>query len=176
MNKRNENFAAVLAYLKDRGDIETQKDLAELMGVSQDTISRILKGGSVSESTITKLHAATKGLFNLQWLHGQSDVMLSAEAMAARQPSPTLPDATITALIAAKDETIASLKRELTAKDETIAAKDAIIATKDKLISTLQQQIDDLRMQAALEKGLHTPGRSRLAAAERSDASAYSGK
>lgn len=170
MNKRNENFAVVLAYLKDRGDIETQKDLAELMGVSQDTISRILKGGSVSESTITKLHAATKGLFNLQWLHGQSDVMLSAEAIAAQQSSPTA------ALLAAKDEIIASLKRELAAKDDIIAAKDGIISTKDKLISALQQQIDDLRMQAASEKGLHTPGRSRSAAAERSDTSAYSGK
>lgn len=167
MNKRNENFAVALAYLKDRGDIETQKELALLMGVSEDTISRILKGGSVSESTITKLHAATKGLFNLQWLHGQSDVMLSAEAIAARQSSPTV------ALLAAKDETIASLKREIAAKDETIAAKDGIIATKDKLIDTLQQQIDDLRMQAALEKGLHTPGHSLSAAAEHHGTSAY---
>lgn len=172
MNKRNDNFAAALAYLKGRGDIETQKELALLMGVSEDTISRILKGGNVSESTITKFHAATNGLFNLKWLHGQSDVMLSAEAMAARQPSPT-PSDTSAALLAAKDETIASLKRELSAKDDVIAAKDGIISTKDKLISTLQQQIDDLRMQAALEKGLHTPGRSRSAAAEHPSTSAY---
>ena len=109
MNKRNENFAVALAYLKDRGDIETQKDLAELMGVSQDTISRILKGGGVSESTITKLHAATKGLFNLQWLHGQSDVMLSAENIAAQHASHTPTDVMIATIVSAKDETIASL-------------------------------------------------------------------
>lgn len=164
MDKRNENFAVVLAYLKDRGDIETQKDLALLMGVSEDTISRILKGGGVSESTITKLHAATKGLFNLQWLHGQSDVMLSAEAIAARQSSPTLPDTTA-ALLAAKDETIASLKRELAAKDEIIAAKDGIISTKDALIDTLRLQIDDLRLQVTSEKGPHT-GHSHSAVAD----------
>lgn len=164
MNKRNENFAVALAYLKDRGDIETQKELALLMGVSEDTISRILKGGSVSESTITKLHAATKGLFNLQWLHGQSDVMLSAEAIAARQPDPTA------VLLAAKDETIASLKRELSAKDDVIAAKDDIINTKDKLIDALQRQNDDLRLQIASEKGLHSSGISHSEAADRSSA------
>lgn len=175
MNKRNENFAAVLAYLKNRGDIETQKDLAELMGVSQDTISRILKGGSVSESTITKLHAATKGMFNLQWLHGQSDVMLSAEAIAARQSSPTQPDMTA-ALLIAKDEAIASLKRELAAKDDVIVAKDVIISTKDKLIDTLQQQIDALRMQVAIEKGLHSTGTSRSVAADNQSVATYEGK
>lgn len=161
MNNRNDNFAAALAYLKERGDIETQKELALLMGVSEDTISRILKGGSVSESTITKFHAATNGLFNLKWLRGQSDVMLSAEAIAAAVPNHPTAD-----LLAAKDEIIASLKRELGAKDDVIAAKDGIISTKDKLIDTLQQQIDELRMQAALEKGLHTHGRSHSAAAE----------
>lgn len=162
MNNRNDNFAAALAYLKGRGDIETQKELALLMGVSEDTISRILKGGSVSESTIIKFHAATKGLFNLKWLRGQSDVMLSAEAIATAVPNtPHTAD-----LLAAKDEIIASLKRELAAKDDVIAAKDGIISTKDKLIDTLQLQIDELRMQAALEKGLHTPGRSHSAAAE----------
>ena len=151
MNKRNENFAAVLAYLKGRGDIETQKDLAKLMGVSEDTISRILKGGSVSESTITKLHAATKGLFNLQWLHGQSDVMLSAEAIAARQSSHT-PTDTTAALLAAKEETIAALHSQL--------------SDKDRLIAALQQQVDDLRMQATAEKGLRQAGHSPSAAAE----------
>lgn len=175
MNKRNENFAAVLAYLKNRGDIETQKDLAELMGVSQDTISRILKGGSVSESTITKLHAATKGMFNLQWLHGQSDVMLSAEAIAARQSSPTPPDMTA-ALLTAKDEAIASLKRELSAKDDVIVAKDVIISTKDKLIDTLQQQIDALRMQVVIEKGLHSTGTSRSVTADNQSVATYEGK
>lgn len=160
MNKRNDNFAAALAYLKGRGDIETQKELALLMGVSEDTISRILKGGSVSESTITKFHAATNGLFNLKWLRGQSDVMLSAEAIAA-----AVPDTSTAALLAAKEEIIASLKRELAAKDDVIAAKDGIISTKDKLIDTLQQQNDDLRMQVASEKGLHS-GHSRSAAAD----------
>lgn len=170
MNKRNDNFAAALAYLKGRGDIETQKELALLMGVSEDTISRILKGGNVSESTITKFHAATNGLFNLKWLRGQSDVMLSAEAIAV-----AVPDTSTATLLAAKDEIIASLKRELAAKDDVIAAKDGIISTKDKLIEALRQQIDDLRMQFASEKGLHI-GHSQSAAAEHQGMTAYEGR
>lgn len=163
MNKRNDNFAAALAYLKEHGDIKSQKELAQRMGVSEDTISRILQGARVSESSITKFHAATNGLFNLQWLRGQSDVMLSAEAIAAQHTSPTPTDVMIAAIVSAKDETIASLKREL--------------AAKDKLIDTLQLQIDDLRMQGAAVEGFET-GRSHSVPVdvEHQGMAAYEGK
>ncbi len=175
MNKRNDNFARALAYLKEHGDIKSQKELAQRMGVSEDTISRILQGARVSESSITKLHAATNGLFNLQWLHGQSDVMLSAEVIAAQHASPTPTDVMIAAIVSAKDDTIASLKRELAAKDETIAAKDSIISTKDTLIDALQRQIENLRLQAAADKGFET-GHSHSASAEHQGMAAYEGK
>lgn len=163
MNKRNDNFAAALAYLKEHGDIKSQKELAQRMGVSEDTISRILQGARVSESSITKFHAATNGLFNLQWLRGQSDVMLSAEAIAAQHASPTPTDVMIATIVSAKDETIASLKREL--------------AAKDKLIDTLQLQIDDLRMQGAAVEGFET-GRSHSVPVdvEHQGMAAYEGK
>ena len=175
MNKRNDNFAAAIAYLKEHGDIKSQKELAQRMGVSEDTISRILQGARVSESSITKFHAATNGLFNLRWLRGQSEVMLSAEAIAAQHASPTPTDVMIAAIVSAKDETIASLKRELAAKDETIAAKDGIISMKDKLIDNLQLQIDDLRMQVASEKGFET-GRSHSVPVEHQGMATYEGK
>jgi len=91
-------------------------------------------------------------------------VMLVADLapVSTEAPAPQTADPTA-ALLAAKDETIASLKRELTAKDETIAAKDAIIATKDALINTIQQQLSDMRLQTAIEKGLHSAGTSHSA-------------
>ena len=168
MNKKNVNFATAIAYLKEHGDIKSQKELAQRMGVSEDTISRILQGARVSESSITKLHAATNGLFNLQWLHGQSDVMLSAEVIATQHASPTPTDVMIAAIVSAKDEAIASLKRELAAKDETIAAKD-------KLIDTLQLQINDLQMQGAAVEGFET-GHSHSASVEHQSMAAYEGK
>jgi chromosome segregation ATPase len=98
--------------------------------------------------------------------------MLLADVPSAQIDAETLPAVDSMARVL-----IESLKRELAGKEETIAVlrsqlsdKDDVIATKDKLIDTLQQQIDDLRMQAAIEKGLHTPGRSRSAVAERETA------
>ena len=100
-------------------------------------------------------------------MRGESDVMLVADLTPVSAEQPTLPTADpTTALLAAKDETIASLKRELAAKDETIAAKDGIISMKDKFIDTLQLQIDDLRMQIVSEKGLHSAGISHSEAAD----------
>ena len=74
-------------------------------------------------------------------------------------------DALTAALIAAKDETIDALKRELAAKDGVIAAKDSqvadrdrLVAAKDALIATLQEQLSTLRMQAVVEKGFRKAG------------------
>ena len=140
MRKRNNNFAAAFDYLKRNKGIKTQKKLAELMGVSEDTITRILKDRSeVTEDVITKLQTASGCIFNLQWLRGEDDVML-AEDVGKEQPKS---DAShldfasyLNALLAKSDETIASLKREL-------AAKDDIIKEKDERIASLQQLADE---------------------------------
>jgi len=66
-------------------------------------------------------------------------------------------------VIAAKDDAIESLKRELAkteesakrelaAKDETISALRGQLATKDVLIKSLQQQVADLRAELALQQ------------------------
>ena len=169
MRLRNNIFAAAFDYLKREKGIKTQKQLAQLMGVSEDTITRILKDRTeVTEDIITKLQTASGCIFNLQWLRGESDVMLVADIKkndghATEATSPSSPDMSslINSIIAAKDDAITSLKRELASKDETIAAKDETIATKeaaiadkDAVIKALQQQVSDLRAQLAIQKGL----------------------
>ena len=110
------------------------------MGVTEDTISRIMRlHNQVTEDVITRLQTASGCIFNLQWLRGESDVMLAADV--DNKPTPVadnLHESThidqgslMNATIAAKDETIESLKREG--------------ATKDALIESLQQQVADLR-------------------------------
>lgn len=72
MRLRNNIFAAAFDYLKREKGIKTQKRLAELMGVSEDTITRILKDRcEVTEDIITKLQTASGCIFNLQWLRGE---------------------------------------------------------------------------------------------------------
>lgn len=188
--RRNKIFAAAYDHLKRTQGVRTQEQLAEKMGVSAETVSRIIRAHTdVTEDAISRLQTASGCIFNLQWLRGESDVMLVADIKkndghATEATSPSSPDMSsminsiiaakddaITSLkrelaskdetIAAKNETIAtkdaaitSLKRELTSKDETIAAKNETIADKDVLIKTLQQQVSDLRAQLAIQKGL----------------------
>ena len=135
----NNIFAAAFDYLKRnyRDEFHSCRALAEKMGVNKSTITNIMRCYTpVTEDTITKLQTACGCIFNLQWLRGQSDVMLAKDLKAAKscgsQSEPTVDITTV--VIAAKDETIAALRLQLADKDE-------IIVTKDALISTLQQQI-----------------------------------
>ena len=141
--RRNKIFAAAYDHLKRTQGVRTQEQLAEKMGVSPETVSRIIKARTdVTEDAITKLQTASGCIFNLQWLRGESDVMLAADIKkndghATEATSPSSPDMSsmINSIIAAKDDAITSLKRELASKDETIDAKDETIATKDAAIT-----------------------------------------
>lgn len=167
--RRNKIFAAAYDHLKRTQGVRTQEQLADKMGVSPETVSRIIRAHTdVTEDAISRLQTASGCIFNLQWLRGESDVMLVADIKkndghATEATSPSSPDMSsmINSIIAAKDDAITSLKRELASKDETIAAKDETIATKDAaiadkdaVIKALQQQVSDLRAQLAIQKGL----------------------
>lgn len=153
--RRNHIFAEAFDYLKRTQGIKTQQELAEKMGVTPDTVSRIIKARTdVTEDAITRLQTASGCIFNLQWLRGESDVMLAVDLKkkngnTAEAVSSSYPDMSslINSIIAAKDETIAT-------KDAAIADKDAVIADKDSFIKALQQQVSDLRAQLAIQKGL----------------------
>lgn len=135
--KRNDNFAAALDHLKRQGIVSSQVELAKLIGVSKDTITNILHYYTpVTEDVITKLQTATNNLFNLQWLRGISDVMLSQETI----PSADSLDmsSVINTIVAAKDCEIAALQREM--------------ATKDKLIASMERELALLRAQKSAER------------------------
>ena len=164
--KRNHIFAAAIDELRRReGKKLSQKEIAERMGVNENTVSRILNlHNEVTEETITQLQTASGCIFNLQWLRGESDVMLAADVdkksapTAENQHQSTSIDQSslMNATIAAQQTSIESLKhevakteesakRELAAKEETIGALRGQLATKDALIESLKQQVADLR-------------------------------
>lgn len=135
--RRNNNFAAAFAYLKstDKENYRTQGMLAEKIGVDGDTITNILRYRQrVSEDTIVKLQEAVGGIFNFQFLRGQSDIMLAADLVPeSNARNEDAPDSTA-ALLAAKDEVIteknahiADLRGQLSDKDSVIRAKEEII-------------------------------------------------
>ncbi len=170
--KRNHIFAAAIDELRRReGKKLSQKEIAGRMGVTEDTVSRIMRlHNQVTEDIITRLQTASGCIFNLQWLRGESDVMLAADAdkapVAANNPHESThidQGSLMNATIAAQQASIESLKREvakaeesskreLAAKEETISALQGQLATKDALIESLQQQVSDLRAALALQQ------------------------
>ena len=151
MSMKKENFAKAVEWLYANGKAKDQTDLSDITGITQTSISRILNGRvkQPSANTLRKFNAAFQGIFNMDFLLGNSDEMFAASTNIHHQTPNTHQPSTdftpeqskmINSMIAAYDETIVSMKREL-------AAKDDVIETKNKLIEALEQQIKDLRIQ-----------------------------
>ena len=176
---RNNNFAAALDYLRrNHESIRNQVTLAKAMKVNKSTITNILRYYTpVTEDAITKLQTAVDGIFNIQFLRGQSGVMLAKDIPDNEPDNSRIDAATL----------VAELRLRIADRDTIIAGKDALIARnediinimrsqlteKDDLIEFLRQEINNLRMQVASEKGLHTTGISHSGAVEHPSTSAY---
>lgn len=152
MRLRNNIFAAAFDYLKRNKGIKTQKQLAQLMGVSEDTITRILKDRTeVTEDIITKLQTASGCIFNLQWLRGEDTTHMLAQDLAddvdnvmSQQGMPD-PSSMVNALLAKSDETISALKEVIETKDEQIADLRRELEDKRDHIETLKHRCAELR-------------------------------
>lgn len=152
MRLRNNIFAAAFDYLKRNKGIKTQKQLAQLMGVSEDTITRILKDRTeVTEDIITKLQTASGCIFNLQWLRGEDTTHMLAQDLADDVdnvvPQQGMPDPSsmVNALLAKSDETISALKEVIETKDEQIADLRRELEDKRDHIETLKHRCAELR-------------------------------
>ena len=152
MRLRNNIFAAAFDYLKRNKGIKTQKQLAQLMGVSEDTITRILKDRTeVTEDIITKLQTASGCIFNLQWLRGEDATHMLAQDLADDvcdvMPQQGMPDPSsmVNALLAKSDETISALKSVIETKDEQIADLRRELEYKRDHIETLKHRCAELR-------------------------------
>ena len=145
MRLRNNIFAAAFDEMKRRGIVKNQKELAHKMGVSEDTITRILKDRTeVTEDVITKLQTASGCLFNLQWLRGESNIML-AEAVEVQPQTNTNPhqsasiDADLWHKALENDaNVIASLRKDIEYYQQLVLDKDSLIQEHNEQIIALQ--------------------------------------
>ena len=145
MRLRNNIFAAAFDEMKRRGIVKNQKELAHKMGVSEDTITRILKDRTeVTEDVITKLQTASGCLFNLQWLRGESNIML-AEAVEAQPQTNINPhqsasiDADMWHKALENDANIiASLRKDIEYYQQLVLDKDSLIQEHNEQIIALQ--------------------------------------
>ena len=157
MRLRNNIFAAAFDYLKREKGIKTQKRLAELMGVSEDTITRILKDRcEVTEDIITKLQTASGCIFNLQWLRGEDPIHMLIEDISngmvahfllpegEERNAPIDHSSLVNAALAAKDETINVLKSQVSDLRIQLVEKDKTIEDKNNIIAMLKNRLAEM--------------------------------
>jgi plasmid maintenance system antidote protein VapI len=142
MRLRNNIFAAAFDYLKREKGIKTQKQLAKLMDVSEDTITRILKDRTeVTEDIITKLQTASGCIFNLQWLRGEDAFnMLAIDAAEAKIEKKTNESNITDTALAAYKQLTDSLTAQLRSKEAEMYDR---LADKDKIIQSMEAQLKD---------------------------------
>lgn len=155
--KENEIFKQMFDWIYANTEARNQADVARKSGVFEATISRALNGKvkKVKQETLRKINSAFGNVFNPAWLRGDSDIMLIEELKTANQPavantdisiSPGSPDISslVNAALTAKDETIASLHRELDAKDGIIATLREQLTEHITLLQTIQRNTDNI--------------------------------
>ena len=152
MKLRNNIFAAAFDYLKRNTDIKTQKELARRMGVTETTITRILRDYTeVTEDIITKLQTASGCIFNLQWLRGEdSEHMLAVDVVETPKESHPVIDqssmvnASLSAYIQLTNRLTDDLKKKEIEMQERLAEKDArIVALERKLSAYATSDLDN---------------------------------
>lgn len=142
MRKRNNIFAEAFKWIKDHRDnegkgVKYQKDLAAKIGVSEDTITRIMRDQTeVTDDFLCKFNEAFDNVFNYQWLRGEDPYHKLAADLVKEQEEKSDPSEQIdqqnlfNTALAAKQETINSLLSQL--------------ADKERIIRLLEQKIEVL--------------------------------
>lgn len=135
----NGYFLEAIRRLKAEG--YTQKDIVKAAGLSQNAISKIKTGlNNAGDDTINKLCTAFK--LNPDFFYRGSKQFKMEEREQQPESTPTIDNGSaINAALAAKDETIETLKARIVDLQRTIADKEEIIKARDAHIMELERRI-----------------------------------
>lgn len=141
---RAKRLDEVYKHLFAHFGITSQKHLAEVLKVQRTGLSSAFNGNvtNLTDNLFKKICAAFPGVFNLDYLLTGDGSLLTTEEEVHNEdyerlhnPQPIDNSSLVNAVIAAKDETIDSLKRELAAKNETISLQRSRIADLERQLS-----------------------------------------
>mgnify|MGYP003288814413 CR=1 FL=1 len=144
MNERQKRLIEVYEHLRKYYGIHTKTGFAEALHYGRTSMSAAMNGDEkyLTDSLFKNICEAYKGVFDLNYLlTGEGDLLTLEEEVHNEEyeklynPQPIDQSSLINATIAAKDEAIASLKRELQTKNDIIQALREQISTKDQLIA-----------------------------------------
>ena len=69
---KNELFRVAVDYLFREKKVGSQKELAEKIGITEPSLSRVMNGGrTVSDKTLHKMNEAFGGIFNMAYFRGE---------------------------------------------------------------------------------------------------------
>lgn len=154
MIERQKRLNEVYEHLRKYFGIHTQKDFAVALKYSRSVISAALNGKEdyLTDKLFTNICEAYPCVFDLNYLlTGEGSLLTIDEEVHNEEleklynPQPIDQSSLINATIAAKDEAIASLKRELRTKDDIIQSLRDQLAAKDQLIAEQKARLIDYR-------------------------------
>lgn len=149
MTTKKDRLKEVYEHLRANYGIHTQIDLAKAIHITRPALSSAMNGNEayLTKNLFQKICAAYPGVFNIEYLlTGEGNLLTVYEEVknedmqklfGSTQPDNSL----VNKIIAAQDESIASLKREIKTKDELISALNRIIEDRDKRIQDLERQL-----------------------------------
>lgn len=128
MSTRKDRLNDIYAYLRKEQGIHTKKDLAEKIGQTLPALYSAF-GGNTEYLTdnLFKRIAHAFPMLNVDWMLTGDGTMLKVVSKESTS-EPIDHSSLVNAVIAAKDETIASLRDQIAQLNELIKAKDDIIA------------------------------------------------
>ena len=151
MNERQKRLKEVYEYLRKSYGIHTQSDFANALRKSRNSITLALNGDEkyLTDKLFKNICEAFQGVFDLNYLLTGEGSLLTIEEEVHNEDyerlynqQPIDNSSLVNAIIAAKDETIASLRRELDSKNETIALQRSRIADLER--QTAASTLSDL--------------------------------
>ena len=154
MNERQKRLIEVYEHLRKYYGIHTKTGFAEALHYGRTSMSAAMNGDEkyLTDSLFKNICEAYKGVFDLNYLlTGEGDLLTLEEEVHNEEyeklynPQPIDQSSLINATIAAKDEAIVSLKRELQTKNELIQSLREQLAAKDQLIAEQKARLIDYR-------------------------------
>ena len=150
MLDRQKRLNEVYEHLHNYFNIHTKGDFADSIKYARAYISSALNGNKkyLTDKLFTNICEAYPGVFDLNYLlTGEGSLLTIEEEVQIEDleklynPQPIDQSSLVNALLAAKDETIDSLKSRIADLQRTIADKEEIIKAREARIAELERQL-----------------------------------
>jgi hypothetical protein len=165
MNERQKRLIEVYEHLRRYFGIHTKTGFAEALHYGRTSLSAAINGDEnyLTDKLFKNICEAFPGVFNIDYLlTGEGDLLTVEEDARNDAIKETFgmidQSSMVNALIASKDETIASLRRELDAKNETITLQRSRIADLERqLAAARMSDIDNYPFTIGAADGKEQP-------------------